>query len=688
MIASTGDGRSLQDPADNVTMISPNWNRFFAQYRKDVTLWFMCVALLLIERIVFVWYFRGAIADTTSEREIIYAVLGGFRYDSVVAFYWMLLPLVGSILCGFFNIARIVDGLRRVVATVFIVTAVLLSIVAFGYYRTFGDIFNEMFFGIYYDDTGAILSTIRSEFPVIPIVLLALVLIVAGYFVVGHFLRHEFLKRGTVERHIATVGRKIVVTIIAALFVLVAARGSVGKRPVQRLDGGITTDLFLNKAVFNPIYALKSALKDHRLLLSAKGIEEFCPDGDLWGAARVVCPTAANPGNIDDCLLKYAQGPKGHPARHIFVIIGEAYDTWPMLDEYASLRLTESLKALGDSGVFVRQFLPAATRTMWSLAPIFTGLANAGVYVNYQPSGRTPFPSSAAATFQRLGYRTRLFYGGYLTWQRIGEFAEAQGFEETYGAAHIGLWTSNNTWGVDDEYVYDFVMRTVQDDTPSFNVILTTTYHLPYDIDVWAKGYPVRTVPDDLESVWDGSVELKWLGHLWYADHYLGAFIRQTTARLPASVFAATGDHASHLFVNARRPFYEKASVPLVLYGPEVLGGFKPSRELVGSHLDIVPTLIELAAPKGFAYHAIGQDILSPDHLPLGFARGRVIGPDFVVDFGDNTGIHPVAGRPLPDPLPDLQEIRRRHDALLALSWWRIMRGPTLPEPATAAAQD
>jgi CTP synthase len=36
-------------------------------------------------------------------------------------------------------------------------------------------------------------------------------------------------------------------------------------------------------------------------------------------------------------------------------------------------------------------------------------------------------------TFKRLGYRTRLFYGGYLSWQRFGIFARDQGADEVYG---------------------------------------------------------------------------------------------------------------------------------------------------------------------------------------------------------------------------------------------------------------
>ena len=51
-----------------------------------------------------------------------------------------------------------------------------------------------------------------------------------------------------------------------------------------------------------------------------------------------------------------------------------------------------------------------------------------------------------------------------------------------------------------DEQLFDFVLRTVKDETPSFNVILTASNHPPFDLDVWAKGFPLRAMPPELLS--------------------------------------------------------------------------------------------------------------------------------------------------------------------------------------------
>src|SRR5207248_653986 len=75
----------------------------------------------------------------------------------------------------------------------------------------------------------------------------------------------------------------------------------------------------------------------------------------------------------------------------------------------------------------------AGLSTIESLGVIITGLPFARAFVNFQPLVRKGLPTAAAAIFKQLGYKPRFFYGGYLSWQRIGEFCREQGFEDVYG---------------------------------------------------------------------------------------------------------------------------------------------------------------------------------------------------------------------------------------------------------------
>lgn len=658
-----------------------SWNRFFLQFQKDLKLWLYGVAYLEVYRLVLILYFHRRLDAASGWAEITRAMLNGFRYDTVVAAYWMVLPLLAGVACGFADWSGFADRLRRAIGVTYVVVSTLLFTVALGYYREFDDVFNEYIFGIYYDDTRAVLATIASEFHLVPIILGSLGVMALGIVLVLRLLSRAFVVERTFGRFLSSWPRKVAASVVIALFVTVAIRGSFGHRPAQRQTAAVTTDPFLNKAILNPFMSLKYALQDHRVLSRAQGVEVYLPDGDVRSAARYLFPTAdTGAADLDGYLLKHAAGPKTVPPRHIFLIMEESFGAWALMDRYAPLRLNENLKALAEDGLAWDRFLPASGGTMLSLAAIITGLADAGVHTSHQPLARAPFPSSVTTSFKALHYTTRLFYGGYLSWQRIGDFARAQGFDEVYGAAHIDRWTDANEWGLNDRYLFDFVGETVIDDRPSFNIVLTITYHPPYNIDVRGAGFPLTAMPPELDSLWDHSVDLNNLGHLWYADRCLGDGVRGLARRLPQSLFAITGDHAPRKLLNAHPDFFEKSAVPFVLYGPDILSGLTVPRDAAGSHLDIVPTLIELTAPEGFPYYSLGRDLLSRRPRSVGFGRGKAIGPGFIAGLNGDPILHPLPGSGFSEPLFDPAELQREHDALHGVAWWRIVRGPAFPE--------
>ena len=111
----------------------------------------------------------------------------------------------------------------------------------------------------------------------------------------------------------------------------------------------------------------------------------------------------------------------------------ESYDAWSLEPEYTNLHLTDRVKALGQQGFHVHGFISSGIGTIQSLGVFITGLPFARVLVNYQPIVREGVPTASAKVFKRLGYRTRFFYGGFLSWQRVGQFCREQGFDEVYG---------------------------------------------------------------------------------------------------------------------------------------------------------------------------------------------------------------------------------------------------------------
>jgi len=653
------------------------FNRFLIQFQYDVKQWLFFMLYLSFFRICFILLFRARIGSGAGFFDVLSALLNGLRFDSVVSTLALLATFLADLVSGFFDLGRFTHRLRSAVGLLFIFLTSIAWPFTFVYFREYNDQFNHFIFNLYYDDTKAILRTIWADYhPVL--VLIAVGLLCAGAFQLRkRFIRANvpFFEKTALRPH-ALLSRVLTGLVILAVLV-VASRGSLGRRPTQRKDAAITKDAFLNKAVVNPFFSLRFAVQDHAQQTGLAGLETFLPGRNVKRAAQELFSSQGSFDNLDEYLRKRAKGPKGAPPRHVFLVVMESYDAWPFLKKYASLGLTDSLSRLAKGGLTFENFLPASDGTMQSLTAIMTSIPYSHVEINYQFTARQPYPSSLAATFKRLGYRTRLFYGGYLSWQRFGDFALDQGVEEVYGAPHMSQGVTTHEWGVDDEYLLDFVASKVADSRPSFNIIMTTSYHPPYNVDVRAKGFPLAAVPPGIAPLFDNTTSLTMLGHLWYSDKCLGDFVKKAEAKLSRPLFAFTGDHFGRKFINARPDYFEQSAVPLVLYGKEVLRGITIPRGAAGSHIDISPTLIELAAPKGFTYYSVGQDLLVPRDRFLAVGWVRIMGKDFIFDAGKKE-FHPLPGRTLPDDLPDMDELQATFNRTYGIGWWRVRRGADL----------
>jgi phosphoglycerol transferase MdoB-like AlkP superfamily enzyme len=233
-------------------------------------------------------------------------------------------------------------------------------------------------------------------------------------------------------------------------------------------------------------------------------------------------------------------------------------------------------------------------------------------------------------------------------------------------------------WGVEDDRLFDYVIGQVNDDEPSFNLILSTGYHPPFILDVYAKGYPVRQIPDQLRGLCQKDLDLKMLGHLWFADRSLYQFVQRIEQRLTDTVFAITGDHWSRRFINNRPNMYESTAVLMLLRGLGLIRPGVPEDQIAGSHLDILPTLVELAAPAGFTYYAFGADLLYGGRQQVGFGGRMVITPHWMVGLAEPEKVLMLADMSQSNAGPQQAALLRRLQALQAIGWWRISKGPRI----------
>jgi len=652
------------------------WNRFFSQWQKDFKLWVFCMCFFLLFRIIFLISFKDLIANDSTVSSVLSAILNGMRFDSVISTFFILIPFCFSAACGFKNLEDLADKVRRVTGTTFLALSTFICIVTLEYFREFGDQFNHFLFGLIYDDLKATMLTIFKAYHVPRNTFVFILVLVTGWYLMARFTKHPVLPREKSERFSASWFSRVTCTLAIIVLMTFGARGSLGAMPVRERHAGITADDFLNKTVLNPYTALRYAVAQQIRLSRTEGMRTYIPDLDLAGASRYAFSTDEQHADLDRYMLLAARGPKGPPPRHIFYVVAESYSAWPMWDRFEPLHIADGLKSLAREGISVTPFIAASQGTMASLNSIVTGLPDADIKTNYRPSSRSPYPTTISRIFKEMGYRTRLFYGGYLSWQRVGDFCRDQGFEEIYGGGHMGSWASANEWGVDDEHIFSFVEKTVSDDRPSFNLILTTSFHPPYTVDLESKGFTEASLPPAVSGLSIEGDDVLFLGHFWYADRCIERFTRSVTAGLPRTLVVITADHPGRRWITERPDILEKYLIPCVFYGPVVLGGIAPPKRMAGSHLDVIPTLVELAAPAGFTYHAVGKDLFAPASRTIAVGKDLALEPHMLLDLHDQPRPVGVPGARGPVTPEIIGYMKRYHDVLHGIAWWRIMKGP------------
>ena len=654
------------------------------QLLADMVLWLALVLLFLAFRVALFWIFNGQLSQRPSGHAFLRCFETGLRSD-ICAAMWALLPSFALTLFSFFYPLGVWHPrIRRLTTVIVLSLCTIVFVTDVAYFAEYNDQFNHWIFGLIYDDRRAILTTIWKSYPVVLLILIG----AAAVAISAWALNKLYRVAGAAELPVflGTKPARAITFLLIVIWVFVGARVWLGKNLKGLKNAATTGDVFLNKIVLNPFFALRYAIWQETTMQRSAGLRLFLPDGDVRAAAAALYPEAKNAGTLDDCLKQVAPGNPSPRPTHIFIVVMESYDAWSMQPEYAGLHLTDRLNALGSEGIHVHGFISSGIGTIQSLGVFITGLPFARVLVNYQPAVRKGLPTAAAGIFKRLGYRPRFFYGGFLSWQRIGQFCREQGFEEVYGGDQMSEKSRGNEWGVDDEDLFRFVLQHTGPE-PTFNLIMSTSYHPPYSIDVEKKGFDPNVVKANPMCAGLSQHQLRVLGHLWYSDKSVGDFVAEGERELERPIFAITGDHYSRKQYVSARPthtLFEELAVPLVIHGPKALEKVQPPAALAGSHLDVLPTLINLAAPSGFVYHAFGHDLFDKSQPQVGFGTNTVIGPDFILKINDPAHVENLNGGPAIDV--DGESLARRYRQLHALGWWRAMKGNDWPAPAAAPA--
>ncbi len=664
-------------PAERATA---RWRQTLEQVGQDLIFLAVLVGIMQATRLSLLWVFRSRMEETTGPLDVFLAALRGLQYDVSVASYLTIPCLAVTFLCLFGDAGTAATWVRRVWSTIVIPVLILAGIIDGIYVGEFHQQFNHFMFGAGEGYLGPVVQTAWSEYHLGPFLLLLLFLSVVILYGFKRLCRREWNLRSRVLARTRRPSIRIGCMICFGGLFFLAVRGSVEHRPIQMKDADATADTVVNSLVPNAPFALKNAVSIHLRMKSSRGLDHFLGDFTLRDAAVEFHGTPV--ASVDDATRRTTSGPKISRPSHIFFIVMESADGWAMRDEFAKMHVADEMRKLANDGISASYFAASGPGSIESIASLLTGHPDVGVSTNFRSNSRRTFATSLAPQMEALGYVPRFFKGSFLTFQRYGEFAGEQGFTSVTGASLIGeaMEAKMNEWGVDDDVLFRSVEADVPE-VPTFNFIVSTTYHPPYDIDVFEMGYPVTSPPTDLATPCSACTTkfLQTIGHAWFADRALGDFVARTSKAHPEALFVITADHWSRRFVTERPTFELKTEIPLIMYGPKVLEGFAPG-SFFGSHIDIAATLIEMIAPEGHDYNSFGRDMFANEEAPRSIAAAGLMGDGFMVSHDGRRGFRWDDDASDPSLTSEMEDWSR---SVQSLAWWRIMRQSEFPTNET-----
>nr|WP_325189825.1 sulfatase-like hydrolase/transferase [uncultured Selenomonas sp.] len=656
---------------------------FYASLQRDVKLFVFILLTLCIYRAYFMYYMAGYMTPGTGTGDIALALITGLRLSFktagaavLPAFLFCTLPVLISP-----QFSRALGRLRLAWGTLAIFVFAVLFQARFPFYRQFQSTFHMQVAAGLHDDVTAIFMTMLQEYGLLWRLGIALLLTLVSFVL----LRYLLCSRGTyplprlwgLQRMLFACGLVVLIAVVS-VFLRFGGSFTYGSG-VNWENAGVTRDMFLNECI----------LDDGQALYRARAMQKRIAGGDITGVekeqVRALAAQAAGHQGGGDTLTPYltrtAHGARMPKPRHIFIILGETYAQWPMLDAYEHLHVADGIKGLTKepNAYYSRRFMPNGDFTSVAITGVVTGLSDVNMHVNYQPrSLHEVYPTAMAPQFQKLGYAVDFWYGGVPSWEGMNRFTLAQGFDHFYGYPDFHA-EKVNTWGTSDGQLFAALGAHLADEPPTVHLIMTVSNHPPYNIDVEAEGFDLneaRAKTAALENADDPDQLAVELGHYWYMDRVVTNFVHETMAKYPDSLFVITGDHAVRMNPSRTPTMYEFQSVPFVLYGQGVTPKILPP-DAVGGHTNIVPTLIELIAPAGFTYVSIAPS-LTESSMGAAFNRdyfltGNVMG----MVNEERTELLP-GGKEPPDTAAVYDVLRKRLAILRTLSWQLITHGDTL----------
>ena len=631
-----------------------NFNVILNSFIYVIPINVVMLVLLTIYRFVFFLYFADLSTLSGLSFYILKAFWMGFRFDlSIVAYInapITLLFLICLILKNSFVFKIIIYFIKYYYLTIFSLLFFVLFI-DFGFFSYFKDHYNILIFGIFEDDTLALLKTILYDYRFYVLILIYIILVAIIYNLSLWTYKELKFNENIFNTLYWKNNKKFIVIIIILVLNFICARGSFSMFPLGLFYSQISPNQFINKLCINPVHSLADTIylkiKNSKNTISLRDIFKYKDEKTILKDLSVLSKYK-NATTNNDILNKITKENKKLEKikPNVILIVMEGLGEIPVISNNKNFNVMGELKEHFDEDIVFYNFLPAGFITIHAIESISLSIPQRP-YVNQITQTQDAFKqfsTSIILPYKNAGYHTLALYGGSMTWRDLEGFFKAQGFDDIVGEGNVVVESKDrHSWGINDDKFFELIEKQLSDKTinaPKFIYAISTQNHPPYKVSKDYKALSLK-IPSNIQNMMSTKdLENKNLFKTFqFSNRELAKFISSIKKSQFAqnTIIAVTGDHNLRELSNYNvEDLFLRYAVPFYIYIPDQIKKNinlqKIDKQVCGSHMDIMATLYNLSL-SSVTYRSLGNNLFdTKDNIAFNI-DGLVVQDDIAIKY-------------------------------------------------------
>ncbi|WP_343816120.1 LTA synthase family protein [Colwellia asteriadis] len=404
---------------------------------------------------------------------------------------------------------------------------------------------------------------------------------------------------------------RIVASFILVLVIIIAARGTLGHRPINPALVYFSTDPLINSLTLNSTYSVAYALNQFGDEKNAAKLYGKMDENRIIELVRqsTGLPTDSFKSNKLPSLATRLPGYKGKP-KNLVIILEESLGA-QYVSSLGGIPLTPEIDKLNQEGWAFKRLYATGTRSVRGIEAVITGFTPtpSRAVVKLDKSQKDFF--TIASLLNKNGYETQFIYGGESHFDNMKSFFLGNGFTDIVDFDDIKNPQFVASWGASDGDLFNQadteLTKLHNQGKPFFSFIFTSSNHDPFEIPDGIIS-PIQYNNEQLKQ-YNGKELLRHKA-IQYADYALGEFIAKakTQPYWENTVFLIVADHDARTYGTELVPI-TNFHIPGVILNS---GKASISDERVISQIDLAPTLLSLMGIDNNS-PMLGQDLTNPN---------------------------------------------------------------------------